>query len=228
MSSHLTDEGVVMPTISIVPFSVLQHFYTVLMFSTIWFPRQPVAEGHWEIGIFPFELAFLFLVIESDPQTTIISVDWHTRTQKISVFVVSDLFVLFSISMNINGVFFFGLLLLSMSLIHCTFNHCSNVIEQVVKHKLYSKKSKLHVCSKLYQSTYFKAFLKKEVVFTDSRQLHQMRISYPAFVLANMQIVTTAILLVKRKSYFLLDSYTIFMRFATRYDQKNFFYKFNS
>lgn len=81
---------------------------------------------------------------------------------------------------------------------------------------------------KLYQSTYFKAFLKKEVVFTDSRQLHQMRISYPALVLANMQIVTTAILLVKRKSYFLLDSYTIFMRFATRYDQKNFFYKFNS
>lgn len=65
---------------------------------------------------------------------------------------------------------------------------------------------------KLYQSTYFKAFLKKEVVFTDSRQLHQMRISYPALVLANMQIVTTAILLVKRKSYFLLDSYTIFMR----------------
>lgn len=80
MSSHLTDEGVVTPTISIVPCSVLQHFYTVLMFSTIWFPRQPVAEGHWEIGIFPFDLAFLFLVIESDPQTTIISVDWHTRT----------------------------------------------------------------------------------------------------------------------------------------------------
>lgn len=78
MSSHLTDEGVVTPTISIVPCSVLQHFYTVLMFSTIWFPRQPVAEGHWEIGIFPFELAFLFLVIESDPQTTIINVDWHT------------------------------------------------------------------------------------------------------------------------------------------------------
>lgn len=76
---------------------------------------------------------------------------------------------------------------------------------------------------KLYQSTYFKAFLKKEVVFTDGRQLHQMRISYPALVLANMQIVTTAILLVKRKSYFLLDSYTIFMRFAKRYDQKNLF-----
>lgn len=76
---------------------------------------------------------------------------------------------------------------------------------------------------KVYQSTYFKAFLKKKVVFTNGRQLHQMRISYRALVLANMQIVTTAILLVKKKSYFLLDSYTIFMRFATRYDQKNFF-----
>lgn len=99
MSSHLTDEGVVTPTMSIVPFSVLQHFYTVLMFSTIWLPRQPVAEGHWEVGIFPFELAFLFLVIESTNHNYKCWLAHMNLENK--RFFVSDLFFLFCISMNI-------------------------------------------------------------------------------------------------------------------------------